>query len=224
MNFREKKPLHAALKGVQYLEADKALLSTKDPENKTLSLKKKPEALQADILYTLLDFATRDEIVNNRRGTIKEEAQIHEVETLIAELKEADNEVAAKALFANITDLLATVPEPHRESLSAAALEAVPTTEKLKDAEYNEAIIYLNGMDFDKPKEIEIELIDKLVKFFDVQVKGKKKENKLKALQTLRETMHPATNTEQPATCNQQPATGSEQPASETTDSDKKKE
>jgi hypothetical protein len=69
MNFLQKNPLYLKLQDPSALEADGLLLQKKNPKARSLSLKSFDKVkLQKEILYELLDYATEEEIINNRKG------------------------------------------------------------------------------------------------------------------------------------------------------------
>lgn len=82
MNLQEKKQAYNDLKGRKYYDKDRALLEKKSPNSRVL-LRNPPnrvnhitvEKVANDILYELLNFATVEEIQNNRLG-IQEQAKI----------------------------------------------------------------------------------------------------------------------------------------------------
>lgn len=73
MNFIAKKTAYDELFGSTHIEADKQLMHKLAPQHNVL---KKGvfdvNKYAADLLWTLLDFASRDEIVKNRRVVIAE--------------------------------------------------------------------------------------------------------------------------------------------------------
>lgn len=69
MNFIEKKTQHDNLLGVTHIDADKQLLARVMPNHKLLQRGTFNATVDAsDILWALLEYATSDEIVANRRS------------------------------------------------------------------------------------------------------------------------------------------------------------
>jgi hypothetical protein len=69
MNFLLKNRLFHKLQDVEALEADKRLLVERNPGSKVLTVKFFDRHKESkEILYDLLDYATEEEIVNNRTG------------------------------------------------------------------------------------------------------------------------------------------------------------
>lgn len=76
MNFLQKNPLFQKLQDPSALGADSLLLQRKNPKAKALSFTSFDKAkMQKEILYELLDYATEEEIVNNRSGIIQKEPE-----------------------------------------------------------------------------------------------------------------------------------------------------
>jgi hypothetical protein len=99
MNFLQKNPLFLKLQDPTALEADGMLLQKKNPKARALSLKSFDKAkLQKEILYELLDYASEEEIVNNRTGKQSKAAEIKvkEINTESAPVKQTPAPVKKK--------------------------------------------------------------------------------------------------------------------------------
>lgn len=98
ISFKEKQAIFSALQAAQHAEADVSLLEQKQPSNTKLRAYKKFSTMKAnEILYDLLEVATREEIVKNRRdfGKSAEQLAKEEAERIAAE--QAAKEAAEKA-------------------------------------------------------------------------------------------------------------------------------
>jgi hypothetical protein len=72
MNFKEKSKAYRELNARQNAEYDLKLLSKLIPQSKLLvKFSRNPEFYAGDILYTLLDYTTREDVVSNRRSLSK---------------------------------------------------------------------------------------------------------------------------------------------------------
>ena len=85
MNPKEKRIAYFDLKGGQHFKADLALLIEKDPENDWCKKKVfNPERAAPEILFALLDVASKEEVVANRRKFSKEGIQDAQAEKVVA--------------------------------------------------------------------------------------------------------------------------------------------
>jgi hypothetical protein len=97
MSTKEKRVAYFELKGGQHFEADLALLKEKSPDNEWCKKHVfNPEKAAPEILFALLDHASKDEIVANRRKVAKGPVvdllaeKILELKSLIEKLEKAE--------------------------------------------------------------------------------------------------------------------------------------
>lgn len=96
MKFEDKKRIHDKLLGVTHIEADRELLKKVSPGHKKLSQSQfNPRQYASELLWILLDLASAEEIIANRRSLAdaKEKAAEEKAE---AERKEAEEKAAAE--------------------------------------------------------------------------------------------------------------------------------
>ena len=71
MNFVEKKNIHDRLLGVTHMDADRELLKMHSPDHKLIGKRTfNPLSDASSLLWALLDFASENEILNNRRSIV----------------------------------------------------------------------------------------------------------------------------------------------------------
>lgn len=71
MNFVEKKNIHDRLLGVTHMDADRELLKKHSPDHKLIGKRTfNPLSDASSLLWALLDFASENEILNNRRSIV----------------------------------------------------------------------------------------------------------------------------------------------------------
>ena len=71
MNFVEKKNIHDRLLGVTHMDADRELLKKHSPGHKLIGKRTfNPLSDASSLLWALLDFASENEILNNRRSIV----------------------------------------------------------------------------------------------------------------------------------------------------------
>lgn len=124
ISFKEKQAIFSALQAAQHAEADVSLLEQKQPSNTKLRAYKKFATMKAnEILYDLLEVATREEIVKNRRdfGKSAEQLAKEEAERIAAEKKAAEK--AAKEEAKRIAAEKAAAEKADKEEAARIASE-----------------------------------------------------------------------------------------------------
>lgn len=118
MNSKEKRIAYFDLKDGQHFEADLALLREKDPDNEW-SKKKifNPEKAAPEILFALLDHASKEEVVANRRKFSKDSTvdplaeKSVELEGLIDKLKAAGTSEELHSIMQSISEVISSFIE-----------------------------------------------------------------------------------------------------------------
>ena len=88
MNFVEKKNIHDRLLGVTHMDADRELLRKHSPGHKLIGKRTfNPLSDASSLLWALLDFASENEILNNRRSIVASGAKA-EGESVPAKVEE----------------------------------------------------------------------------------------------------------------------------------------
>ena len=79
MNFVEKKNIHDRLLGVTHMDADRELLKKHSPDHKLIGKRTfNPLSDASSLLWALLDFASENEILNNRRSIVASGSKVDE--------------------------------------------------------------------------------------------------------------------------------------------------
>lgn len=88
MNFVEKKNIHDRLLGVTHMDADRELLKKHSPDHKLIGKRTfNPLSDASSLLWALLDFASENEILNNRRSIVASGSKAEE-ESVSAKVEE----------------------------------------------------------------------------------------------------------------------------------------
>jgi len=88
MNFVEKKNIHDRLLGVTHMDADRELLKKHSPGHKLIGKRTfNPLSDASSLLWALLDFASENEILNNRRSIVASGSKAEE-ESVSAKVEE----------------------------------------------------------------------------------------------------------------------------------------
>lgn len=129
MNFVEKKNIHDRLLGVTHMDADRELLKKHSPGHKLIGKRTfNPLSDASSLLWALLDFASENEILNNRRSIVASGAKA-EGESVPAKVEEeptlAEAEEEASATKAEGEPVPAKVEE--EPALAEAEEEASST-------------------------------------------------------------------------------------------------
>ena len=142
MNFVEKKNIHDRLLGVTHMDADRELLRKHSPGHKLIGKRTfNPLSDASSLLWALLDFASENEILNNRRSIVASGAKAEgesvpakvEEEPALAEVDEKVSSTKAEEIISNANDEAEQIiddAEAEAEEIRSAAKRDVSDKKK----------------------------------------------------------------------------------------------
>ena len=154
-SFKEKMHHYHDLLSEQHAEVDLALLKAKNPNSYVVKSSFTGRKLAEETLYNLLDFATKEEVIANRRQNSQagddEKAAVARLSEIVRTLKTATYEEAL-ILKKEADDLLvAFIPEDKIEKWIAAIERVMPVMPSDNDVVNGDVEANMAGKDVNQP-------------------------------------------------------------------------